>query len=431
MSAKALETRGSLRGPPWKGTRRKFFIPIAASATLLLLFFLADMSYLFGSVFEQRRRIHALEALVVDFDGGSIGAAVRDTYESLRGDEFPTLEFQGPSSEYPDEDFMRDAVCAGGYWAAVYIHQGASSRLASAVAGNSSAYPYSPNDTITYIYNQARYTTTALSSIEANLQTLISSSSGSYYSTDAGRQALANLNRSDPAAVQAFLRPIRATADIITPTPQGARSFYNTLNVVFPILLAFFFVVALNGIGAGFNIWARLRPTEIWLLRFVLGKTYTFVAALVISAYIWAFREDWAVPESVFATGWMIIWFQMDINWQVFDAVLEGFLPMRFAPLFMLTWIIVNVTSAVTPFELAAGFYRIGFAFPGYNIYSLQVRAWSGCTRQLHVNLPVLFTWWLVGHVAVVLSVVKRSSDARKADKVADPRASDQSQRQF
>lgn len=429
MSEKAFEIGGSMRDPSWKGTRRKMFIPLFMAAMMLLLFFLADMSYLFGSVYEQRTRIHALETLVVDFDGGVIGTALEDTYQSLKGNSFPTLKFQDPSSKYPDESSMRDAVCTGGYWAAVYVHRGASSRLASAVAGDSSALPYEPNDTVTYIYNQARYTTTSLSAIEANLQTLISSSAGSYYSTDAGRQALANLNSSDPAAVQAFLRPIEATSDIITPTPQGARNFYNTLNVVFPIILTFFFVLTLNGISGSFNVWARLRPTEIWLLRFVSGKLYTLAAALVITAYVWAFRENWAVSDSVFATGWMIIWFQMDINWQIFDAVLDGFIPIQFSPLFMLTWIIFNVTSAVMPFEIAPGFYRIGYGFPGYNIYSLQVRAWSGCTRQLHINLPILFAWWLVGHVAVVFSILKRSRDARRAAKEADPQASDQSQK--
>lgn len=418
MDSKNLEAGGSLRDPTWKGMRRKLFIPIIMSAMLLLLFLLGDMSYLFGSVFQQSSRAHALDVLVVDFDGGVIGSAVEETYQTLKGDEFPTLDFQNPSAKYPDEDSMRDAVCTGGYWGAVYIHQDASSRLDSAVSGSSSGYR--PDDTVTYIYNQALYTTTARSVIESNLQKLISASRGSYYSTDAGQQALANLNRTDQGAVQAFLNPIEPTADIITPTPQASSNLYNTLNIVFPIILAFFFVIALNGISAGFNMWSRLRTIEIWTLRFVAGKIYTLLAALVISGYVWAFKEDWAVADSVFATNWLIVWFQMDINWQVFDAVLEGLIPMQFAPLFMLTWVIVNVTSAITPFEMAAGFYRIGYAFPGYNIYSLQVRAWSGCTRQLHINLPVLFAWWLVGHVATVFSVMKRSASAKKlANKTA------------
>ncbi|KAF5264651.1 hypothetical protein FOXYS1_4561 [Fusarium oxysporum] len=423
MDASGPESgRTSLLHASWKGQRKAVFMPLLATAMLLWFVFLGDMAYLFGASFDQRHRTHGLNVLVVDFDGGkAISQAVQATYQILQGNQFPTLEFQDSSPKYPDAASVKEAVCSGDYWGAMYIRSGASSDLASAIDGGPKATSYQPNDTVTYIYNQARYSTIADSAIGANLQALIAASRGAYYNSTYGRDAIANLNRSDPNAIRAYLNPIQASSDIITFTEQGSRAFYNTLNVVFPILLTFFFFMAVNAISDAKGIAARLRRREVWLLRFALGKSYALVAALVVTAYIWAFREDWAVADAVFFKNWMIVWFQIDINWQVFDATLGTYVPMQLASFFMLTWVIINVASTAFPFQVAPGFYHIGYALPGYSIYSLQVQAWSGCANKLKLALPVLFAWWLLGHVAVVFSTRKRCADAEKAAPTPTP----------
>lgn len=388
------------------------------AGTIFLVTLLGTMSLLFGASFEQRYRTHALNVLVVDFDNdGSVTEALSSAYDTMKANTFPTLDFQGPSSRYSGPGDVQAAVCEHGYWAAMYVHPGASSRLADAVAGSSSSSSseYNPNDSISYIYNQARYTNTADALIRSNLETVIAASRGTWYETDAGRSALSQLNSSDQSAVQAFLNPIRVSPEIITPTQQGARSYYNTLNIVFPILLAFFFLLAVNGIMAGGQLFARLPWRDVWLMRFVVAKIYTCLVALVMTGYVWAFREDWSVSPSGFPKMWMVVWFQMDINWQVFDSVIGAFLPLQMVPVFMLIWVLSNVTSAVNPLLLAPGFYRVGYALPGYNIYSLEVRAWTGCTRTLHINLPVLFAWWLLGLIGTVVATRKQCSDARRA----------------
>ncbi len=409
-----LQRVTSIRDPVWNGKRKKFFGPLIGSGVVLLIFFLGYMSYLFGTVYHQRYHFHGLKVLVVDFDnGGAVSQAIQASYEQKKGPSFPTLEFRNPTN-YPDTQSVKDAVCVDGWWGAMYIHEGASKKLANAVASKSNGKPYFANDTVTYIYNQARYTTVGDAAIKANLEPLISTARGPYYQSQAGFQALQMLNRSDPIAIQAYLNPILPNSDIILPTLQGARTFYNTLNIVFPIILAFFYVLALNGIGSANNIWSLLRRRETWLLRFATGKIYTLIAALVINGYFWAFKEDWPVQNSVFATNWMITWFQMDIYWQVFDGLMDSLVPMQFSPPVMMGWIVFNVASAVVPFEIAPGFYHIGYIFPAYHIYSLQVRAWTGCTRLLHLNLPVLFAWWILGHALTVISVRKRAADERK-----------------
>ncbi|KAJ4157133.1 hypothetical protein NW754_008775 [Fusarium falciforme] len=361
MSTTGQESmRTSLLHPSWNGQHKAIFMPVLATAILLWLIFLGDMAYLFGTTFSQRYRTHALKVLVVDFDDGeAIPQAVQATYQMMQGSQFPTLEFQVPSPEYPDPATVKEAVCSGDYWGAMYIRSGASSDLASAVSGGPVAAGYQPHDAVTYIYNQARYSTISDNAIGANLQALVSASRSAYYNTTDGRDALVNLNRSDPNAV-------------------------------------------LNAISDANGLSLRLRRREVWLLRFVLGKSYALIAALIVTAYIWAFREDWAVADAVFVRNWLIVWFQIDINWQVFDVTLGTYIPMQLASFFMLTWVIINVASTAFPFEVAPGFYRVGYGLPGYSIYSLQVQAWSGCANKLKVALPILLVWWMLGHIAVV-----------------------------
>lgn len=422
MSTKPeLGSRPARQESPWA---KEFLVPLGISGLSLCLLFLGDMSYLFGSSLWQRQRTHALHVLAVDFDGGdTVSQALAASYNTLRSNEFPTVEFQNTSTHYPNPAAVREAVCRGGYWGAVYVHAGAAARLSGAAAGNASE-PYQANDTITYIYNQARYTTTVESAIHSNLETLIEATRGTYYATAGGRAALVQLNRTDAAAVQAYLNPIQASPDVITPTLQGSRAFYNTLNIVFPILITFFFMLAVNGVGEAQGLARRLRRRQFWLLRFALGKVYALMAALVITAYIWAFREDWAVDTAVFSKNWMIVWFQVDINWQVFDAFIGTFVPVQFTSFFMLTWVVLNVTSAVFPIEMTPGFYRVSYAFPGRNIYALQVQAWTGCANEMKVALPILFAWWALGHIAGVFSLRKRCADALR--RTADPLAFNQ-----
>jgi len=76
--------------------------------------------------------------LYVNSDGDVIGKSVFDTYQGLHGDSFPTSQ-PISSTKYPQEDDIREAVCRGGYWGAVYANAGGPEGLASALANGSRA----------------------------------------------------------------------------------------------------------------------------------------------------------------------------------------------------------------------------------------------------------------------------------------------------
>ncbi|KAM5349861.1 hypothetical protein ACJ41O_006366 [Fusarium nematophilum] len=404
------DARQGINSPHWRSQRGMAAKILAGIMVAILIVFLADLSYLFGATFRSNDRVRALNVLVVDYDGGPVGQSVANAYEALQSNQFPSFDFRS-AEDYPRPSDVRNRVCGAHYWGAVYVHEGASERLAAAYAGGSAAEDFDPKDALTYIYNGARYPMIASGYLAPNFQALVGALRGSYYQTEQGRSALRSVNSSDPSAIQAYLNPIQGTADIIRPTNQGSRNLYNTLNIVMAILGQFFYVLAMNGIFDKLGIHRGMTVRDVWLFRFVTGKVFSLIFAMVVTGYIWAFREDWGLNGGHWGLTWMTFWLFMDTNFQVLESTIGSYVPLHFTPFFLLTWFIVNIASCMFPFELTAGFYRIGYAFPAHSMWIILIQVWSGCGDHLRIGLPILFAWWLVGHVTAFFGIRKRCLD--------------------
>ncbi|KAH8202501.1 hypothetical protein TruAng_003309 [Truncatella angustata] len=198
-----------------------------------------------------------------------------------------------------------------------------------------------------------------------------------------------------------------------------------------PIIQQFFFMLALNGISGEFELFSKLRPSTNGLLRLGLSISYTLIGSLCIAGYIWAFKESWDVNGNQFALTWIVMWLYMHVNFLLVD-ILTTWVPMQFMPFCILTWVVMNVASAISPFELDPGFYRWGYALPGHEVYQVLVKIWShGCGNQLHIALPVLFSWWFAAIALVIVAVrtrCRKASAAEKAETATEP--SEEAQRQ-
>ncbi|KLO95007.1 uncharacterized protein LW93_3704 [Fusarium fujikuroi] len=411
--------RHGINSTTWHGRRGLVVKILAGVMVAILVVFLADLSYVFGSTFEVGNRVSGLKILVVDYDGGAVGESVASAYKNFQDKTFPTLEFRS-ADDYPETQDVKHGVCHADYWGAIYINKGSSDKLAAAYEGGSAAENYNPADSITYIYNSARYPTVASGYLVPNLQKIIGAARGTYYQSQQGRSALRSVNSSDPAAVEAFLNPIQGTADIIMPTNQGSRNLYNTINIVMAILGQFFYVLAMNGIYDKFGLHKNMRIRDLFIMRLINGMVFCALFALIVTGYIWAFREDWDVSGGQFALSWLTFWLFMDVNFQVLETLIGSFIPMALTPFFLLTWFMMNVGSVVFPFELTAGFYRIGYIFPAHSLWIILIQVWSGCGNSLHIGLPILFAWFVVGHVTAFFGIRKRCLDQLENLKTAE-----------
>jgi hypothetical protein len=277
-------TRYAWRSNYWDGKRKAFALATAMSGLMVIVLFLGVMSYIYGALYRSSYKIHNLNILAVDFDGGYIGESVFAAYSELEGKTFPTLQSHNVA-EYSTAQEVQDAVCRGDYWGAIYSHSGASSRLSAALSGGLAARDYEANNTITYIHNGARYPSAQLGDIAGTLATLAGAASSAFFALN-GTQALQSLNMSDAAATEALFSPIFATSVNLAVLNQGDRVLYNTISIVLPVIQQFFFLMALNGIANSFGIYGYLDASRVCISRLIVSVLYTFLASLTVTGYI-------------------------------------------------------------------------------------------------------------------------------------------------
>lgn len=357
-----------------------------------------------------------MKMLYVDYDGGVVGQAFTEAYQPLKGDNFPTL-YTKSIDQYSTPEDVRGAVCSGDYWAAIYAAPNASTSLDATLANGTSL-----SDTaLTYVWNGARYPAFGQSEIYSNILVSVEATRSTYYARSAS-MVLASANLSNSVALETFLNPIQATEITIKTTNQGARVLYNTVSLVMPIIQQFFFMMALNGISSQFHIFSKLGYVANGLIRMVTSIVYTFIGSLCMAGYMWGFKESWAVNGNQFVLTWMIIWLFMHINFLIVDA-LTAFITMQFLPFCILTWVILNVASSISPFELNPGFFRWGYALPAHKVYQVLVQIWSdGWQDQSYRALPILFSWWIVALSVTVYATYSRCQAAVKAHDALEAR---------
>jgi hypothetical protein len=403
---RATENRLFRADAALKKTRNAFLVASGKNFLYLQILFLGLFCWVFGSLYQQESHVRNLHVAFVDYENhnGSIGAAIRSAYSHLQSHGFPTLIEMSPA-DYPTPGDLREAVCKIRYWGALYISPGASSRLEQALAGNVTDKTYNPSDALSYIWNEARYSQVIDAAVSGSLQTL-SQSARVAYSTANGTGHVTSLTT--PQAISAFAEPWTLRSVNIQPTTQGSRAIYNTLVMILLMAQEFFYLGIINALYANFKIYNRAAPLRIVIVRALNSALYTFMGSLCASGAIWAFKASWHVGHGQWVLTWMALWLFAHVNFQVMDVITiwvpQGFLPMAFV-----TWLIWNVTAILLPFELSPGFYRIGYVFPAREVYQVITDIWSGgCNPQLHVALPILFAWEVVGLGLGAIGVFRR-----------------------
>ncbi|KAK1149698.1 hypothetical protein N8T08_005251 [Aspergillus melleus] len=384
---------------------KPFFVAIIGAAVSLQLLILANMSYLYGSAYHDGSRYSSMNVLYVDYDQAVVGESVTTAYNAMKGPSVPTVIQHSPQ-QYPTPRDIQQAICHGDYWGAIYSTANASAQLSAAFSSPQAAQEYDSFHALSYIWSSARYPAYA-QGVYSSLAQIAEAAVAVYKQTN-GTEILPSINTSNPSIAQTILDPISVASTDLHPMPQGVRFYYNTVSMVMPIIIQFFFIMALTGITMQNNLFSTLSPKQNTLLRFLISIIYTFIASLVMTGYIWAFREDWHVTANQFALTWMAIWLTMHVHFLIIDFV-TAMVPMPFVPYFILTWIIVNVTSTIGPFEQSPGFYRLGYVFPAHELYEVLMDIWTqGCNPHLYRALPILFAEWVLGIGLFVIGMGKR-----------------------
>ena len=404
--ARQAKRRLSSTNPTLHDIQLQLFKAIGGNFIILQVLFLALFCYIFGSLYQQTSHTHNLTVAFVDYDGGAIGVAVRDAYKQLQGDSFPALIELSPQ-QYSQLSALEVKVCHIDFWAALYIAPNASNRLAEGLTGGSASSSYNRSDVMSFIWNEARYSTTA-DSVAAKLEVL-SEAARIAYSANNGAAVLKTLPAGDAAAISVFSNPWQLVSLNLQPTTQGSRLIYNTLVIILILLQEFFYLGTINGLYAKFKLYGRIHPHRIVAVRLIISILYCFVGSLCTAGAIWAFRAGWNVNGVQFVLTWMTLWLFAHLNFLAFD-VFSIWLPPPLVPMALVTWIMLNLTSILLPFALSPRFYRWAYALPTHAVYNVLLDIWSrGCNPALHYALPVMFAYEISSLTLSTIGVYRRS----------------------
>ncbi|KAJ5180634.1 hypothetical protein N7492_003844 [Penicillium capsulatum] len=404
---RARQKRPSIHDPSVRPLRLAVIKSASINLLLLQFLFLGLFCYIFGSLFQQTTHIHNINILFVDYDGGAVGAAVRTAYQQLEGPGFPTL-IERPVQAHPQPNLIKGVVCDIEYWAALYTISNASSRLVVAFAGGTAASSYDNGDALAMVWNEARYPTVVDSVVMNSLKSLSEAARVAYIKAG-GQQLIQSLNTSDSAARTVFTSPWTLTSINLQPTSQGSRLIYNTLVIILILIQEFFYLGCINGLYQQFRLYTSVAPHRIAIVRQIISGVYTFIGSLCTAGAIWAFRSGWHVNGYQFVLTWMSLWLFAHLNFLVLDVFTIWIAP-AFVPMALISWIMLNITSILLPFELSPGFYRWGYALPAHCIFQVFIDIWSGgCNPQLDYALPVMFAYEVLGLILSSIGVYRRA----------------------
>lgn len=198
-----------------------------------------------------------LKILVVDLDGGQIGATLQETMTSFNG------AFGQPTWRPINYDtnatyeWVRNEVAKGSdVWGAIVANYNATSNLTEAISNPNITEPYDSRGVFTLIYNEVRYKTVSTGIIYPSLLGAVSKTTARFQ-LSYGVQMVSKLPvNSTDLNRRALLQPMGYTIDNIKPFGSTNTFLYNTVMFVFPVLAQFFLILAMNGLFNAAGVFA-------------------------------------------------------------------------------------------------------------------------------------------------------------------------------
>jgi len=176
------------------------------------------------------------------------------------------------------------------------------------------------------------------------------------------------------------------------------------------VILAFFVVVSPKHASGLEN---RLTTTSLMYIRIispiimycVLACTY----GLVTLAFDLPFNRRFGRPG--FLVFWMLAWFGMAACGLAMETM-TTLLTIKYIQIFLILWIIANISICLWPLEAMPVVYSYGFAAPFYQI-TRGVRTIIFSTKnELGLNFGILIVWIVISCITLFLVQLYRRREA-------------------
>lgn len=364
--------------------------PLTHTVLILSLFVFAVLSLFWGSQFATEDKLEKLNVWVVDFDGQVdpyktsnpfVGPIVTDVAQKYTNSDGLHLGYEVRSAaEFNYDPFaVRQAVYDEHAYAAIIVNPNATSLLSDAISARNTSYD--PTGALQTIIISARDQNSYYSYIMPDLS-ILQSQVQAAFGPQWARELIANRSAALARAPPQAINPgIAFTLIDLRPFYPAVAAPAVTIGLIYLIIIAFFNFPFLMPIHAEFMKPGGHPPLKVthWLIWRVLSNivAYFFLSffySLVSLAFKIPFSNSPAPdtvgafnPNAYHRGSFVVFWM---LNWVGMTAL--GFpcenmamvLGMPWSSLFLIFWVISNVATGFYTVDLAAGFYRWGYAWP-------------------------------------------------------------------
>ncbi|KAF2226890.1 hypothetical protein BDZ85DRAFT_256934 [Elsinoe ampelina] len=317
---------------------------------------------------------------------------------------------------------VREAVYRNKYWAAIIINGNATASLTKAVTNGDTSFD--PLGTCQLVYNQARDQTAWDSYVfpmVSEFLTQITSSVGSQWS----RTVLQNAT-TDATLRENIARVPQAISPAIGFSMYNLRPFYPyqitptvTVGLIYLIILSFF------SFSFYLPVYTKLikpqghPPLKFWQMVFVryigIQGAYLFLS-LAYSIVSLAFQVNFSTPNVVQsdteaalvmvngsknpvkygAATFPLFWCLNYVGMMALGLACENVAMIVGQPwtgLWLIFWVISNVSTSFYPIEIEPHFFYWGYAWPLHNVVEATRTILFDLHNRLGLNFGVLLAW--------------------------------------
>ncbi|KAL9102976.1 MAG: hypothetical protein Q9163_001929 [Psora crenata] len=394
----------------------------ARTVLILCTFILAVLSLYWAVLYHVETNTSSLNVFVVDFDGTQdpyqsikpiLGPLVTQTTEIMLRSPEPHLGYiTKPPSDFANDPIqVRQAVYDFHAWAAVIINANATGLLQAAVdQGNTS---YDPLGACQIVYVQARdqdiYSSYILPQLN-NLQTQITSQFGQMWTKIVLQNTsipITNLQ----AAPQALSPAVGFSQYNLRPFRPAVATPAVTIGLIYLIIIAFFSFSFFLPIYMKF-----IKPNEghppikFWkliviryfganLAYFFMSLAYSFISLAFQIPFANGNADDTVVannPDPYGKGTFVVYWMVNFVGMAALGLACENVAMIVGQPwvaLWLIFWVITNVSTAFYSLDLAPKWYSWGYAWPLHNIVEASRSTLFDLHSRIGLNLGILFVW--------------------------------------
>ncbi|TYJ57462.1 hypothetical protein B9479_001779 [Cryptococcus floricola] len=376
-----------------------------------------------GSLWKAESYTNKLDVRVVNQDDGEIGTFIAKGLLSRTDLGY----YSTPSSHFPSNSDIAHEIVEEGSWGAIVINEGVTGALLQARQNGDASY--NGSRVIDAYYAQARQENAAneflVPLLRASLEKLCENfnlnNSGAYISANSGNSTAMALLGQAPSTIS---NSVWFTMNNVRPYDQTVGTAITLLGLIF--LLIFSFIMTLTNNATREIIGPYLTTPSFLLYRLIAPVTLYLPLSFFFSLVDLPFKVHFAAhPQFTYAGGFFLWWFTLFLGMSALGLTTEAvitFLGPRFMPFFLLSFIILNVSITLMPYQLQPWIYKYGLAMPFYHLGRIARTIIFNTKNDIGRSEGVLIGWILVNFVTITVGsyYYRRKAVSAHKQKVAE-----------